>query len=140
MNLDRTVLIVTGAHLEAEVHDRPLAYGLRERMLERLAGAGHEGARVIVCSDVWYLNNEPLRRRPTVSIGAPGVNALSAFVGDKLPSVFTVDGVMVVQADLEMIDQVVCCWGRDAGATRAAVEAFEERYLGQFLEAATAEW
>jgi len=46
---------------------------------------------VLVCSDVWYLNNDPLRSRPTISIGGPGVNALSAYLADKLPSAFAIE-------------------------------------------------
>jgi hypothetical protein len=138
MDLDRTLLIVTGAHLEAETHDRPVAYTLRDRMLAGLSERGQAKGQVIVCSDLWYLNNEALRHRPTVSVGAPALNALTAFLGDKLPSVFTVDGVLVVQADLEMLDLVVCCWGRDHASTEAAVKAFGERYLDQYLDAVAA--
>lgn len=140
MDLQRTLLIVTGAHLEAELHDRPIAYRLRATIEEWLRKRGHGDSRVIVCSDVWYLNNDPLRRRPTLSIGGPGVNALSAFLGDKLASVFSIEDVLVVQADLDMVDLVACCWGRDPEATASAVDAFVDRYLGEFLGAAVAEW
>lgn len=137
---DRLILIVTGAHLSAEAADRPAAYGLRRRMLEWLAARGEPEdpgrPRVIVCSDVWYLNNDALRARPTVSIGGPAVNALSAYLGDKLPSAFTIENVLIVQADLDFDDVVACCWGKDAASTAAAVEAFVERYLDGFMEAA----
>ena len=95
--------------------------------------------RVLVCTDVWYLNNDPLRSRPTVSIGGPGVNALSAYLGDKLPSAFAVEDVLLVQADPEFTDAIACCWGRDTRATAAAVDAFTERYLDAFMDAATRE-
>ena len=136
MDHTTALLIVTGAHLDAEVHDRPVAYRLRETIRERLGALGGEGLHPVVCSDVWYLNNEPLRTRPTISIGAPGVNALSAFLADKLPSVFTIDDRLIVQADLEMSDLVACCWGADHASTAAAAEAFIERYLEDFLRAA----
>lgn len=135
---DRLFLIVTGAHLKAEAADRPLAYGLRKRMLDALAARGEADdplrPRVLVCSDVWYLNNDPLRARPTVSIGGPGVNALSAYLGDKLPSAFAVENVLLVQADLDFVDVIACCWGRDDAATAAAVEAFADKYLDAFIE------
>ncbi len=139
---DRVILIVTGAHLRAETGDRPLAYRLRGRMLKWL---GHDGrddpdAPVVVCSDLWYLNRDELRVRPTVSIGGPGVNALSAFLGDKLPSAFAVEGVLVVQLDLEFEDRMACCWGVDHAATAAAVDVFAERYLDDFMAAATRDW
>jgi hypothetical protein len=67
------------------------------------------------------------------------VNALSAYLADKLPSAFTVENVLMVQADLDFTEVVACCWGRDAAGTAAAVEAFAERYLDAFMEAATRE-
>src|SRR5262245_25499431 len=75
---DPLILIVVGAHLRAEVGDRPLAYRMRERVVAWLrehfrveradaddrggggggddADAGEEGlpCGVVVCSDVWY--------------------------------------------------------------------------------------
>ncbi len=145
---DRLILIVTGAHLRAEIGDRPLAYGLRDRMLDWVRGAserdGVSGAdaasRIVVCSDLWYLNRDELRARPTVSIGGPGVNALSAHLGDTLPSAFAVEGVLVVQLDLDADGRLACCWGVDHRTTAAAVDAFAERYLDDFMTAATRDW
>ena len=94
---DRLILIVTGAHLRAEVADRPAAYRLRESMRGWLATKGFSihasdaSEPVVVCSDLWYLNQDSLRTRPTVSVGAPGVNALSAYLGDRLPSAFAIN-------------------------------------------------
>lgn len=137
---DRLILIVTGAHLQAEAGDRAVAYGLRGRMMEWLADRGREAEperpRVIVCSDLWYLNNDPLRARPTISVGSPGVNALTAFLADKLPSAFAIEDRLIVQADLDFPDCLACCWGADIAATSAAVDAFCERYLDAFMEAA----
>jgi hypothetical protein len=142
MNLDssRLILIVTGAHLLAEALDRPIAYTLRQRLLAWLEEAGEipppHSPRVLVCSDVWYLNNDHLRGRPTISIGGPGVNALTAFLADKLPSAFAIEGRLIVQADLDFQEVVACCWGADQGSTAAAVDAFCERYLDAFMGAA----
>lgn len=137
---DRLILIVTGAHLLAEAADRPIAYALRQRLAQWLAEHGEqespEQPRVLVCSDVWYLNNDPLRARPTISLGGPGVNALSAYLADKLPSAFAIENVLLVQADLDFVEVIACCWGRDAAATAAAVDAFTERYLDAFMDAA----
>jgi hypothetical protein len=136
---DRLILIVTGAHLHAEVGDRPVAYALRQRLLDWLGEGDDEDPsrpQVVVCSDVWYLNNDPLRSRPTISIGGPGVNALSAFLADKLPSAFAIEDRLIVQADLDFHDCVVCCWGSDIANTAAAVDAFCERYLELFMDAA----
>jgi len=89
-----------------------------------------------VCSDLWYLNNEALRSRPTVSVGGPDVNALTAYLADKLPSVLAVEDEYLVQMDPELVDVAACCWGAEAGATLAAVDGFAERYLDEFLDAA----
>ena len=141
----RSVLIVTGAHLSAEVYDRPIAYRLRERILAALGWSnndspppnqdGHPPDRVLVCSDLWYLNRDQLRELPTISVGGPTVNALSAYLGDKLPSAFAIDGVLLVQADWSNETPVACCWGINAQATAKAAEIFVERYMDEWVEA-----
>lgn len=139
---DRRVLIVTGAHLRAEAADRPLAYRLKSQMARWWDANQKDGTlsrpEVIVCSDVWYLNNDDLRSLPAVSIGGPGVNALSAFLTDKLPGVFTVAGVLTVQMDIELVEPVVNIWGMDHQTTVGALDAFVERYLDQFMRRACA--
>jgi hypothetical protein len=149
-DVSRLVLIVTGSTLEAELLDRPTAYALRQAMIVWLVEHGmvkdarEASSRVLVCSDIWYMNQEELRTCPTVSIGGPGSNALTAFLGDKLPSAYVVDGQMIVQMDPELgggLDDVVAsCWGDNSQTTAAAVGAFQEKYLHDFLEAATAGW
>jgi hypothetical protein len=139
IDADTLFLIVVGAHPRAEQTDRPIAYMLRQRVAKWLAKR-FEGAEPpltpLVVSDVWYLNDNSLRRCPAVSVGGPGVNALSAYLGDKLPSAFCVDDHMMVQMDLDLNDLVAVCWGVTPEATANAVEAFTERYLDEFMEAA----
>ena len=137
------VLIVVGAHLRAELADRPAAYLLQREAVAWLnTRCGPETAddphplHALVCSDLWYLNNDSLRRRPTISIGGPTVNALSAYLADKVPSAYALDGKLLVQFDLEMHELVACCWGIDAERTADAVKAFSDRYLDDFMEAA----
>ncbi|TVQ61035.1 MAG: hypothetical protein EA379_07060 [Phycisphaerales bacterium] len=136
-----TLLIVTGSVLDAERNDRPIAYALRERInawtRERLSSGDAAPFEVIVCSDLWWLNNEELALCPTISVGAPESNALSAYLGDKLPSAYTIENSLMVQADLDFRDLLVCCWGRTPAATNAAVQAFEDRYLEHFMLAAS---
>ena len=66
--------VIVGAHLQAELNDRPLGYQLRDRIRawqdrsdwpHRLTPA--------VCCDLWYLNQQPLRLQPTIAIGRPGM-------------------------------------------------------------------
>jgi hypothetical protein len=144
IDIERLILIVTGAHLRAEAADRPIAYALGDLIgsLLNRRGIAHtpENPRVLVCSDLWYLNNDPLRSRPTISVGPPGTNALSAFLADKLPSAFAIEGVLLVQADPGFGELVASCWGRDTPATAAAVDAFTSRYLDDFMAAATRGW
>jgi hypothetical protein len=131
------VLIATGAHLRSEVGDRPLAYMLREEILERLEDRFPDGSPldIVVCSDLWRLNDESLSQVPTISIGGPGVNALTASLGNKLASVFVIEDRLIVQADLDFDDLMVCCWGMNHELTIAAVQAFLDKYLDLYLDA-----
>lgn len=132
-----TILIVTGAHLAAEIGQRPLAYFLRGRIIDAL-GPETDESRVIVCSDLWYLNHAELRRLAAVSLGPPQHNALSAYLASRVPSVFAVDGVYVVQMDVDADPALACCWGDEPDATATAVQVFAEKFLDTFLGAATA--
>lgn len=158
------ILIVVGAHLRAESADRPIAYALREKVLSWLDGrfapadatespAADDGGdpdpgaprpghpcSVVVCTDVWYLNDASLRVWPTISLGGPGVNALSAYLADKLPSVLVVDDVLMIQMDPELAEATAAVWGIDHRSTVSAAEAFAERYLDAFMTAATRGW
>lgn len=131
------LLIVTGSHLHAEVHDRPLAYFLRERVLAALGGEAPED-RVVVCGDLWYMNHPPLRRHAVVSLGAPEHSALAAYFASRVPSALAVDGVYVVQLDLDAEPPVASCWGATPEATATAAHAFADRLLEAFLGAAAA--
>lgn len=139
IDTDSLLLIVVGAHPRAEQADRPIAYMLRQHITKWLARKfeGEECPLMpLVVTDVWYLNDNSLRRCPAISIGAPGVNALSAYLGDKIPSAFCVDEQFMVQMDLDLNDLVVVCWGTSTEATAHAVEAFLDRYVDDFMEAA----
>lgn len=143
--IEAPVLVVVGASLRAEVEDRGSAYRLREAMLAWMDGRygakvdGGHPCGVVVCTDVWYLNDAELRARPTVSIGGPSVNAFSAYLADKLPSAYVINDVLMVQWDVGGGEPLAACWGVDGGATWAAVEAFVERYLEGFMEAGVGE-
>ncbi len=138
---DNLLLILTGAHLKAERDDRPLAYRLRDAVVtwqNRKQAADDLPFRrdALVCSDLWYLNNQELHDLPTIAIGEPGVNAASAFFANRLPEALIIDQALRVQLDQELIDLKVCIWGVDASATASGVDLFIDRYLEEFLCAA----
>ncbi|MCK4872524.1 MAG: hypothetical protein KAS72_07345 [Phycisphaerales bacterium] len=139
LDLDRVVLLVVGAHLRAEVADRPIAYRLRDAILAWMEEACElddetlPPVDVVVCTDVWWLNNNELRECPTISVGGPGINALSAYLGDKVPSAFVVDDSLIVQMDVELTDLLACVWGMNHEQTIAAADVFTERYLDSFM-------
>ncbi len=143
VNVDTLLPIVVGAHPRAEKHDRPLAAALRDEIARRIArrfpgqpGGDHAPLEPLVITDVWYLNDQSLRACPCVCIGSPGVNALSAYLGDKLPSAYVIDDTLMVQLDPELTELTCCCWGTNAAATAGAIRAFCDKYLDAFLDAA----
>ena len=83
----RLLLIVTGSTLRAEEMDRPLGYYLKQRIEEMLrAGSYATGSQqgqtlsdyeVRVVADFRWIHDEFLQPLPTISLGGPGVNALS---------------------------------------------------------------
>jgi len=141
------VLIVCGSSLDAERSDRPIAYGLASRIeawsrawSSSIAGAHHEsdGLEPVVCTDLWYLNHDELRSLPTISIGHPGTNALSAHLARRLPEVHSVAHRLVVQMDPAFEELIASCWGVDAKATGEAVDVFTGSHLDPFCQAACA--
>ena len=133
IDTNTVVPVVVGAHIRAEISDRPTAQWLADQLTDELADACTDLCAV-VCTDLWYLNDDRLQTRPTVSVGEPELNAYAAFLADKLPDVYSVKDVLVVQMDLRSDDTVASCWGRDAISTRQAAQAFAERYLSGFVD------
>jgi hypothetical protein len=132
------VLIVVGAHLRAEVADRPLAYRLLEA-IHQWIGQHRTLMGVplapVVCSDIWYMNHAELQKQPTISLGGPGVNALSAYFAQKLNPATVEDDRLILQLDPEFVDLRVCLWGMNHARTVEALEHFLGRYLDSYLRA-----
>ncbi len=129
---EHTLLIVTGACLRGEKMDRPLAYRLREEILRRMYGV--VGFECVVCSDVWYLNSSELHERPVISVGGPGVNHLSAYLYDRLPTALMIEHVLQIQMDVALKDRRCAVWGMDHESTIEAVDTFIEKgHLDRFL-------
>ena len=130
------LLIVTGSDLRAEMNDRPLAYQLKST-IEGQFSQRFWNPSIIVLSDLWYLHSEPLHRYPMISIGGPRVNAVSAQLTDKLPSVLAVEQKLMIQMDLLWQDLRAIIWGSNRKFTLDALQIFTARnYLDRFLDAA----
>jgi len=130
------LFIVTGSDLRAEINDRPLAYRLKAT-IEGQFSQRLWNPSVIVLSDLWYLHAEPLHKSPMISIGGPRVNAVSANLADKLPSVLAVEQKLMIQMDLLWQDLRAIIWGCNRKFTLDALQIFTARnYLDRFLDAA----
>lgn len=131
------VMVVVGSHLRAEDADRPLAYRLIEEIetwketYEAQLGVEIEP---LVCTDLWYLNHDELRRLPTVCIGGPGVNALSAYLAQHL-SDDNKQADVLLQIDPDYTDLQACIWGTDHELTAHGLQLFIDRYLDGYLRA-----
>jgi hypothetical protein len=139
---DRLIAIVAGIQLRAELGDRPLAYHverevrdfLETHLPKRQPGEPPLLAPVVV-SDVFYLNNDAIQTRPTIAIGGPGMNALTATLIEELPTALSIDDTLVIQMSLDPADEHRCAvWGMNHLDTVRAVETFIAKgYLATFL-------
>ena len=142
VDTDRLIWIVVGIQLNAELGDRPLAQRVEAEMRARLAARlgkppTGEPPRMtpVIITDVYYLNDADAQRRPAISIGGPGVNALSALLTDKLPTPVAIENTLVVQMDLDFKDERCAVWGMTHLDTVRAVELFLSKgYLELFLD------
>ncbi|HEX7337967.1 MAG TPA: hypothetical protein VF252_12240 [Gemmatimonadales bacterium] len=125
VDTDETVVLVTGSSLTAEERDRPLAYRLKAEVDQR--GAGHAYRRAVVVADHWYLENQIFHLNPTITIGGPGANEAAHEFTELLPTVYTHEDRVFVQADFEGEMKRASLWGVDSLHTGAAVEAFISR-------------
>ena len=131
------LLIVVGAHLEAERADRPLGYRVQDDVLHWQQKTPEAVPLApMVCTDLWYLNASELMLRPTISVGRPEHNAVSAYFANRLPTALVIDRSLQVQLDPEFVTLQACVWGVDEPATRSGVDLFVQRYLDEFLRSA----
>ena len=133
----RMLPIVVGAHPEAEANDRVVGYGLRRKVLDwQDATPDVQRLKPVVMTDLWYLNDDDLRGRPTITVGRPEINAATAWLAGRLPTALVVDAAYRIQLDPELIDLRACIWGRGPRETESGVMCFVARYLGDFLDRA----
>ncbi|HYD01592.1 MAG TPA: hypothetical protein VEB22_10235 [Phycisphaerales bacterium] len=142
LDLDEpSIIIVVGADLRAETLDRPIASALLRGVNTLLAkesaaaGTGRPTAAAVICTDVWYLNSNHLRLCPTISVGGPELNALSAYLIGRLPPVFAVENRYAVHADPRREQLAACVWGVDATNTAHAMDTFCSKHLPAFVQA-----
>jgi hypothetical protein len=138
----RLLLIVTGSTLRAEEMDRPLGYYLKQRIEEVLTGGtkqsklvqGLDDYQVRVVADFRWIHDEFLQSLPTISLGGPGVNALSHRWLEEVPISLAYNERYFVQMDPDLAEPRVSIWGMDNSTTQIAVSVFLERFLPRFLE------
>lgn len=128
-----TIIVVVSADIDDDAPDRAAAERLKAEIDRR--GAGHPYRRALVVSDLNWLDTAMFHETPTITIGGPGVNSVSGQFGTELPTVWTEDERVVIQADYADAMRRVALWGMDADGTTAAVEAFISRgWLDEFLD------
>lgn len=130
-------LVVVGAHLRAELGDRSAATALAHR-LDRALWRRGSALRACVVTDLWQLNDDRLAGCPLVAVGEPSVNATTAYLADKLPSVLSAESLLVIQLDLTFRELHAACWGSTHASTAHACELFAERYLEGYADALAA--
>lgn len=146
VDTSRLLWIVTGVQLNAEIGDRPLAYRIERELRKVLRGvlgrkAKGEPARLtpVVVSDVFFLNSDEAQQRPVISLGGPGMNALSAMLVNELPTVAAIENELIVQMDLTFHDHRCAVWGMSHLDTVRAVELFLHKgYLETFVKGVVA--
>jgi hypothetical protein len=132
VDTEETIVLVTGSSVTAEERDRPLAYRLKAEIDQR--GAGHAYRRAVVVADLWYLQNRIFHLNPTIAIGGPGANGVCHDFADSLPTVYSREERVFVQAEFESELKRASLWGVDASCTAAAVEVFmTQGYLDDLL-------
>lgn len=125
VDTDETVVLVTGASLTAEERDRPIAYLLKAEIDRR--GAGHPYRRAVVVGDLWYLDNRIFHLNPTIAIGGPGANGVAHEFSALLPTLYSFEEQVFVQADFEGELKRAALWGINSALTATAVEAFAKQ-------------
>jgi hypothetical protein len=122
VDIEETIVLVTGSSVTAEERDRPLAYQLKAEIDRR--GAGHAYRRAVVVADAWYLENRTFHLNPTIAIGGPGANGVAQEFTAFLPTVYSRDESVFVQVDFEGELKRAALWGANAASTAEAVQVF----------------
>lgn len=131
--------IVVGIHLDAEIHDRPLALRLADAIRRwQDAYCDESICRPLVISDALYMSDETLHRVPVISLGHGRVNALSAALIERLPVVHSRHGCLAIQADLMGEPARLCAWAVRECDGIAVLDRLIDVELDDFLESVAA--
>jgi hypothetical protein len=120
--------------------DRPLGYYLKQRIENLLSEAtakgqnGLEDYLVRVVADFRWIHDEPLQSLPTISLGGPGVNALSHRWLEEVPVSLAFSERYFIQMDPDLAEPRASIWGMDNTSTQIAVSVFIDRFLPRFLD------
>ena len=135
LDVNQTILIVVGSDINPEEKDRPIAYYL-QRLIEQMPLYGSLPFRkCIVISDSLFESDKIIQICPTISIGGPGVNVLTARLVEKTPVYFTENDRYFIQYDETASNNFVCLWGMDQQSTREAVDKFiNDGLLEKFIK------
>lgn len=126
IDIQETILIVTGSELTPEEKDRPLAYKLKETID---AKGSNPYQKAVVVSDRWYLDNEMFQICPSILVGGPGVNAATANFHKEMALVWTDRENAFIQAKEH---ERVALWGMNQAGTEMALDRF---VAGAYLDA-----
>jgi hypothetical protein len=133
VDVGETVAVVVAGELDPEAPDRLSALALKAEIDRR--GAGHPYRRAVVMTDQAWFETPLFHASPTIAVGGPGVNGVSARFGQELPTVWTADDRALIQAEFREAAPRATVWGMDRDATAASVEAFMVRgWLDEFLD------
>ncbi len=127
--------------------DRPLGYYLKQKIERALATRakdpgtkpGHDLSdyQVRVIADFRWIHDEFLQSLPTISLGGPGVNALSHRWLEEVPISLAFNERYFIQMDPDLSEPRVSIWGMDNPTTQIAASVFLDRFLDPFLERCT---
>lgn len=132
-DVNHTVLVVVGSGIPQEVHDRPLAYRLKEDIDGR--GDPQQWKNAVVVTDLWYESDAIAQGCPTISVGGMAANTVSARFCRVLPVALSAEKRSFIQLDITFRDPRVLLWGTTAHAAGAAVDLFVKKgYLEKYLK------
>jgi len=136
IDVNQTILVVVGSEVKPEEKDRPLAYKLMNQIGQSEKYGGQPFRKCVVISDLLFENDKIIQVCPTIAIGGPGVNLVSAKFVDKLPVSVNRDNQFFIQSESDFKTNRVSIWGMDQATTNDAIDEFVnsgmlEKFLGK---------